>query len=93
MKNLQLYEYYGPRGEHADLEERKELLMEAQVKLNEAIDLIEQGLKGTSHERYANSYIISHLRNWVDATGYDMGIQQYIDKLEEEEGEEFEEED
>jgi hypothetical protein len=93
MKNLQLYEYYGPRGEHADLEERKELLMEAQVKLNEAIDLIEQGLKGTSHERYANAYIISHLRNWVDATGYDMGIQQYIDKLEEEEGEEFEEED
>ena len=88
MKNLQLYEYYGPRGEHADLEERKELLMEAQVKLNEAITLIEQGLKGTSHERYANSYIVAHLRNWVDGSGYDMGIQQYIDKLEEEEYEE-----
>jgi hypothetical protein len=84
MKNLQLYEYYGSRGEHADKEERMELLMEAQVKLNEAIDLIEQGLKGTSHERYANSYIISHLRNWVDASGYDMGIQQYIDKIEQE---------
>jgi len=88
MKNLQLYEYYGPRGEHADKEERMELLMEAQAKLNEAIDLIEQGLKGTSHERYANSYIISHLRNWVDASGYDMGIQQYIDKIEDEEDEE-----
>ena len=88
MKNLQLYEYYGPRGENADLEERKELLMEAQVKLNEAITLIEQGLKGTSHERYANSYIVAHLRNWVDGSGYDMGIQQYIDKLEEEEYEE-----
>jgi len=84
MKNLQLYEYYGPRGELADKEERMELLMEAQVKLNEAIDLIEQGLKGTSHERYADSYIISHLRNWVDASGYDMGIQQYIDKIEQE---------
>ena len=47
MKNLQLYEYYGPRGEHADKEERIELLIEAQAKLNEAIDLIEQGLKGT----------------------------------------------
>jgi hypothetical protein len=84
MKNLELYEYYGPRGEHADTQERIELLEEAQAKLSEAIDLIEQGLKGTSHERYANSYIVSHLRNWVDASGYDMGIQQYIDKLQKE---------
>lgn len=93
MKNLQLYEYYGPRGEHADLEERKELLIEAQAKLKEAISLIEQGLKGTSHQRHAESYLIGHLNNWVDSGNrFDMGIQQYIDKLEEEEGEEFGEE-
>ena len=93
MKNLKVYEYYGPRGEHADKEERIELLIEAQAKLNEAIDLIEQGLMGTSHERYANSYIVAHLRNWIDASGYDMGIQQYIDKIEKEEDEgDYEEE-
>jgi len=88
MKNLKVYEYYGPQGSNTPKEERIELLMEAQVKLNEAIDLIEQGLMGTSHERYANSYIVAHLKNWVDASGYDMddmGIQQYIDKIEDEE--------
>ena len=93
MKNLKVYEYYGPQGSDTPKEERIELLMEAQVKLNEAIDLIEQGLMGTSHERYANSYIVAHLKNWVDASGYDMGIQQYIDKIDEEEEEgDYEEE-
>ena len=87
MKNLKVYEYYGPQGSDTPKEERIELLMEAQIKLNEAIDLIEQGLMGTSHERYANSYIVAHLKNWVDASGYDMGIQQYIDKIEKEEDE------
>ena len=93
MKNLKVYEYYGPQGSDTPKEERIELLMEAQVKLNEAIDLIEQGLMGTSHERYANSYIVAHLKNWVDASGYDMGIQQYRDKIEKEEDEgDYEEE-
>ena len=93
MKNLKVYEYYGPQGSDTPKEERIELLMEAQIKLNEAIDLIEQGLMGTSHERYANSYIVAHLKNWVDASGYDMGIQQYIDKIDQEEEEgDYEEE-
>ena len=93
MKNLKVYEYYGPQGSDTPKEERIELLMEAQIKLNEAIDLIEQGLMGTSHERYANSYIVAHLKNWVDASGYDIGIQQYIDKIDEEEAEgDYEEE-
>ena len=73
-------------------EERIELLVEAQDKLSQAISLIEEGLRGTSHERHADAYIIGHLRSWIDAYGYDMGIQQYIDRLEkeEEEDEEFE---
>lgn len=91
MKNLQLYEYYGPRGEHADTQERIELLIEAQQKLSETVALIEEALKGTSHERHADAYIIGHLNNWIDGSGYDMGIQQYIDKLQEES--EYEEED
>ena len=70
------------------LQERKELLWEAQEQLNLAISNIETALRGTSHEGYADAYILGHLRNWVDASGYDMGVQQYIDKLEEEEYEE-----
>ena len=73
--------------------ERINLLVEAQDKLSQAISLIEEGLRGTSHERHADAYIIGHLRSWIDAYGYDMGIQQYIDRLEkegEEEDEEFE---
>ena len=72
--------------------ERIELLVEAQDKLSQAINLIEEGLRGTSHENHADAYIIGHLRSWIDAYGYDMGIQQYIDRLneDEEEDEEFE---
>ena len=70
------------------LEERKELLFEAQEQLNSAIANIETALRGTGHEHHADAYILGHLRNWVDASGYDMGVQQYIDKLEEEEYEE-----
>ena len=58
MKNLKLYEYYGPRGEHADPQERIELLQEAQGKITEAVGLIEQALKGTTHERHAQTYIL-----------------------------------
>jgi hypothetical protein len=71
--------------------ERIELLVEAQDKLSQAINLIEEGLRGTSHERHADAYIIGHLRSWIDAYGYDMGIQQYIDRLDEEDEEEDEE--
>jgi hypothetical protein len=71
-----------------NLEERKELLFEAQEQLNLAIANIETALRGTSHEHHADAYILGHLRNWVCAWGYDMGVQQYIDKLEEEEYEE-----
>lgn len=93
MKHLELYEYYGPRGEHADTEERIELLQEAQGKLNEVVGLIEQALKGTTHERHAETYLIGHLNNWIDSGNrFDMGIQQYIDKLQEEEDYEEEEE-
>lgn len=92
MKNLELYEYYGPGGEYSDPQERIELLQEAQGKLTEAVDLIEQALKGTTHERHAKAYLIGHLNNWIDSGNrFDMGIQQYIDKLQEEE-EEWEDE-
>jgi hypothetical protein len=85
MKNLKVYEYYGPQGADAGMEERIELLTEAQEKLEEAIALVEQGLMGTSHQRHAEAYILGHLRNWVDSSNrFDMGIQQYIDKLQEE---------
>ena len=85
MKNLELYEYYGPGGEDSDPQERIELLQEAQGKLTEAVDLIEQALKGTTHERHAQTYLIGHLNNWIDSGNrFDMGIQQYIDKIAEE---------
>lgn len=85
MKNLQLYEYYGPRGEHADPQERIELLQEAQDKLGEVIEMVDQALKGTTHQRHAETYLLGHLNNWMDSGNrFDMGIQQYIDKLQEE---------
>jgi hypothetical protein len=88
MKNLKVYEYYGPQGAFADPQERIEILEEAQAKLEEAIGLIEEALKGSSHQRHAETYIIGHLNNWVDSGNrFDMGIQQYIDKFKEEQEE------
>jgi hypothetical protein len=74
-----------------DKRDRIDLLIEAQDKLSQAISLIEEGLKGTSYERHADVYIIGHLRSWTDAYGYDMGIQQYIDRLDNEDEEEDDE--
>ena len=84
MKNLQLYESYGPRYP----QERIELLEEAQEKLGEVIGLVEEALKGSSHQRHAETYILSHLNNWLDSGNrFDIGIQQYIDKFKEEQEE------
>jgi hypothetical protein len=74
-----------------DKRDRIDLLVEAQDKLSQAISLIEEGLRGTSHARHADAYIIGHLRSWIDAYGYDMGIQQYIDRLDNEDEEEDDE--
>lgn len=83
MKNIKLYEGF----DSEDLiEERIKLLEEAQAKLEEAIGLIDKALRGTTHQRHADAYLLGHLRNWMDSGNrFDMGIQQYIDKLREEE--------
>lgn len=57
------------------------MLEQAQDHLSEAIGLITQALQSTEHERHADAYIIAHLNNWVDAQGYDTGIQQYIEQI------------
>ena len=63
--------------------ERIELLREAQHQLLKAIENIFYALKGTEHEAHANAYILSHLEDWIDASGsYNMGIEQYIEELE-----------
>jgi hypothetical protein len=75
-----------------DTQERKDILQEAMEQLNAAIGNIETALRGTSHESHSQAYIVGHLRSWVDAEGtYNMGIQQYIDRLDED-GEELDEE-
>lgn len=83
MKNIKLYEGF----DSEDLiEGRIKLLEEAQAKLEEAIGLIDEALRGTTHQRHADAYLLGHLRNWMDSGNrFDMGIQQYIDKLREEE--------
>lgn len=63
------------------IQERINRLQEAQIYLSEAISLIEEALQDTEHDRHADAYIIAHLNNWIDAQGYDTGIQQYIDQI------------
>jgi hypothetical protein len=68
-----------------DLRDRKQALHEAMDQLDSAIDNIRVALRGTSLEGHANAYIIGHLRSWVDSdNSFNMGIQQYIDRLDEE---------
>lgn len=74
-----------------DKRERKEMLYEAAEQLNMAMDNIRVALRGTTFERHADAYILGHLQNWLDSyNSIDMGIHQYIDKLDEEEFEEDE---
>lgn len=64
-------------------EERVDQLIEAQEKLREVVELLEDALKGTSEERYAEAYLIAHLKARVgsDEHSYDDNIQRYIDKF------------
>ena len=62
-------------------ENKIDSLFQAQCLITEATQLIQNALHGTEHEFHADAYIISHLNNWIDSNGYDMGIQQYIDEL------------
>lgn len=75
--------------ENLTLEERNDLLQEAMDALANSVDLLETALRGTSHYSHANSYIIPHLRGWIDGgSSYNMGIQQYMDMISESEEEE-----
>lgn len=66
--------------------DRQNILLDASEQLNLAIDNIRVALRDTSFESHANSYIIPHLVSWDDSDNpFNMGIQQYIDKLNEEE--------
>lgn len=63
--------------------DRIEALHDAERQLNLAIDNIKVALRGTSHEGYADAYIVGHLTSWLDSD-FNMGIAQYIEKLNEE---------
>lgn len=65
-----------------DKYERKELLENAQDKINEGIELIRQALKDTTHERHAEAYIIGHLDNWANGGNpYDETIPTLVEKI------------
>ena len=63
------------------LEDRIEMLEQADYNLRRAIAQISDALQGTEHERHANAYIIPHLTNWLDGGRHDMGIAQYQEAL------------
>ena len=93
MKNIEIYESFGPNGPEGPSEERIEMLEEAKVKLEESIDLIVQALRGTQWESHARSYIVGHLEGWVDSHNrFNMGIEQYIEKMREGFEEEYDDE-
>ena len=62
-------------------EERIEMLEDAKDKLWTAIELIQEALYETEHQRHAEAYIIPHLKGWIEDTKYDIGIDGYIEYL------------
>jgi hypothetical protein len=67
--------------------ERIEKLEEAKGLLEEVVNLVDEALRGTRHQSHARAYILGHLEGWVDSPNrYNMGIEQYIEALREEEG-------
>jgi hypothetical protein len=72
-------------------EEKIDLLNEATEQLLAAVNNIEAALRGTSLAGHANAYIIPHLHSWIDSDNrFNMGVQQYIERLYDEEDEEDE---
>ena len=59
---------------------RIEHLENAQNKIEQAITLIEEALKGTRHETEAQYYIIAHLKNWAKGEEFTLNttIPKYI---------------
>ena len=68
-------------GDSDDVRSRVAALEEAKDMLGQVVEIISYALKGTTHQRHAEAYILSHLNDWIDDSGYNMGIQQYIDAL------------
>lgn len=69
--------------EKLSVEERVELLEDAQTKINEAIELIREAVYETSFENSSESYLIGHLDNWVNGNNpYDEHIPKIIEELE-----------
>ena len=52
-----------------ELEERTDQLVEAQAKINEAIELIRSAVHGTDKENQAAAYILPHLATWASDDG------------------------
>ncbi len=52
-----------------EIEERTDQLVDAQYKINEAIELIRSAVHGTDQEASANAYIIPHLGTWASDDG------------------------
>lgn len=66
------------------IEQRIEMLEEANELLEQAIEMIDYALKGTSEYSHANSYILPHLRSWTGMGGRgDTGVLGYVEYLEE----------
>ncbi len=52
-----------------EIEERTDQLVDAQYKINEAIELIRSAVHGTDEERRADAYIIANLQIWASDSG------------------------
>lgn len=85
--NIKKYISEGKLIKEEDIEDILYDLEQAKDMLAEVVDLIRQALRGTNQSKHAESYILSHLENWIDSRGYDMGIQQYIDEIKQEQRE------
>jgi Zn-dependent oligopeptidase len=75
------YENPLEEGDSDDVRSRVAALEEARDMLGQVVEIISYALKGTTHQRHAEAYILPHLNNWIDDSGYNIGIQQYIDAL------------
>lgn len=56
-------------------------LEEAELLLQQVIELITWGVKGTNQEAHANAYIIPHLESWLNPNSSETSISEYIEYL------------
>lgn len=67
--------------ENSSFEKNIQDLEEAEILLQQVVELIAYGVRGTNQEKHARAYIIPHLEAYLSSNSPEISISEYIEYL------------